>query len=215
MPPNTEPGFGLGTLKYDHNNNSFSRLEDPLTSLDSMIYLPNTTRYNVPYDIVDVDGNGQRDIILTAQSNPPGKMRIWIYWNGDGTKNEAPAVNGGTGWDFPPTDITLSAMDIPAIKGIAAINLDDDIEKELAVLTVNAVYLLKFKRPLLDAGVPDRNPHIAELPLAPFDDVKPVLTELGGGEALLVLDANSDGIDDLAVADMGKLLIYLGQEQSK
>lgn len=212
MPPDNQSGFGIGTLKYDHNKKSFSKLEDPLISLDPNIYLPNMTHYNVPYDIADVDGNGQRDVILTAQGAPP---RIWIYWNGDGTTTDTSLEKGSTFWDFVPPDGDMMPMAPNVIQGIAAINLDSDIEKELAILTLNAVYLLKFKRPLLDGGVPDRNPHIAELPLAPFDSNKRKLTELGGGEALLVLDANSDGIDDLAVADVGKLLIYLGQEQAK
>ncbi len=212
--PNNAFNYGVGTLKYDLPGKSFTALDDQLTPIDSQIYLPNETRPNVPYDIADIDANGKRDVILTAQSDPPGTTRIRIYWDGyrptDGESAEKSSV-----WDFPPPKSGIQLMGPNAIKGIAAINLDNDPYKELAILTLNEVYLLKFNRPEVEAGAPDPFVLVPDEPLKLFDATKPVFTKLGGGEALLVLDANSDGIDDLAVADVGKLLLYLGQEQSK
>lgn len=214
-PPNATVSFGIGSIKYDHVGNSFTPLDDSLAPVDPLLYLPNEKRPNVPHDFADIDGNGERDVILTAQSIPPSTTRIRIYWNGSQPVEGELSQNGGTDWDFPPHNSGLSPMDVGPIKGIAAINLDNDRYKELAVLTLDAVYLLKFNRPEVKEGEPDPFVLIPKEPLRLFDPDEPVFTKLVGGEAILVLDANSDGIDDLAVADAGKLLLYLGREQSQ
>lgn len=225
----TTKSFGLGTLGFD--GTTFGELT-PRQAIDPNIRLPEPANPFQPYEIADLDGNGQRDVILTAReltmpspgmdmNLPPHRIRIYL----DGTRilgNESDPENQKA-WEFTPMHWVWNQQDGVSewkaddsdISGIAAINIDSDRYKELAIMTRDGVYLvdLAFK------DVPNGNTVEAVLdesaPLVWFDERHSPFAELRGGRALLALDANSDGIDDLAVADIGKLLLYLGTEQSK
>ena len=92
---------------------------------------------------------------------------------------------------------------------IAALNINADPYKELAILTRNGVYFAKLTvqtEPTLPSMTVERRKLELMSPL-------PGITDIRGGLALLTIDANSDGVDDLVVADTGKLLLYVGMEQ--
>ncbi len=218
--------YGLGTLGFD--GTAFTELTQP-QPIDPEIRLPRPANPFEPYEIADLDGNGRRDVILTARKsmmpgpngNAPQRIRIYL----DGTRilgNESDPENQKA-WEFTPkrqvwnpaTDKSEWRADDSDISGIAAVNIDSDRYKELAIMTRDGVYLVDLAFKVVGTGTSATAVLDESAPLVWFDEQHSPFAELRGGKALLALDANSDGIDDLAVADVGKLLLYLGTEQSK
>ncbi len=202
-------GRGLWVADYDANTRAFDPLPMYIPGVkgDLDLVLPNPKPLGVPALSVDVDGNGRRDVVLLANTASRKRGAVAIFWN-DGT---SPAT-------LTETNVTVVELSNPyfdnpdpnrpndndpeapqGIADIALLNTDQDTAKELAILTGEGLYLLNL---VVDNGV-------RTFPLAtnvvPFESVR-------NGHALLAIDANSDGVDDLLVAEVKRLRLFLGKE---
>ncbi|MBK9258572.1 MAG: VCBS repeat-containing protein [Polyangiaceae bacterium] len=202
---------GMGLIEYEGQDN-FSSLNGKLADIDKTIKLPEFGAARQPYTFVDVDNNGLRDVILTGRTDT--QSTIFIFWNGD-EQNVSGTMNATdvTRFDFAPAyDENPATRDDGNIVDVVALNIDDDDYKELAILTDNNVYFAKLQLTAADEESGSKPTLVEKRPLEmhnygiPFANVR-------GGKALLAIDANSDGVEDLIVADAGKLLLYLGKER--
>jgi len=218
--PSMGRSLGMDTIEYNNDSNAFTSLDGTMPAIDSTILLPSATNLDVPFAIADVDDNGLRDVIVTGKNGD--ERTIYIFWNGDDQNvSGAISVDAVTRFTFTPgaiasvesngPPITADSLDI---KDIVALNVDGDRYRELAILTKDNVFLAKLEleevtnrrdtEPMLQSGRPLK----LMLDNQAFANIR-------GGEALLAIDADSDGIDDLLVADQGKLLLYVGTERLK
>ncbi|MDI3286779.1 VCBS repeat-containing protein [Polyangium sp. 15x6] len=212
-------GRGLWVADYDPKTGfeASPKLGDISSVLEDLV-LPNPDPFDAPAVVVDVDGNGRRDVVLLANTVGPMKdarprSAVAVYWN-DGTGTET--LDGKR----PPTVITIpqelledpdtstdgntSSDDlIQGIADIAFLNIDGDAARELVVLTQRGLYVL-------DLGKDQDGKRVFKLP----EDDNP-FARLPGGQALLAIDANSDGVDDLLVAEGPRLLLFLGKEAAR
>lgn len=206
MPP-PENKLGLGHIEPLPDGKTFKPLLDALPQIDQNMRLPNLDYPDVPYAFADIDNNGLRDVILTAQEGMAS--RIYIFWNGDENAVSGPlSLDAKTEFDFVVS--SNGPGNSSEIMDIAALNINDDRYKELAILTRNGVYFaeLIFKP---EHSPPLPKPNLGDRKLQLMS--RSPITDIRGGLALLTIDANSDGVDDLVVADTGKLLLYVGMEQ--
>jgi hypothetical protein len=111
----------------------------------------------------------------------------------------------------PSRSDSKSRADESDIMDVVGINFDDDQLGELAILTQEHVYIAKPSRVELTEVQTEGSAPLT-LPLLFGNQA---FADIRGGKALLSIDANSDGIDDLIVADSGKLLLYIGTERLK
>ncbi len=206
---------GLGQIEYT-DANMFTKLAVDLPVIKGNTILPSLTSPDVPYTFGDLDGDGRRDAILTGKSGTT--YNVYVYWSKDGdppfdTENPTSFDLPSLG-NVPPMGM---GMDPNEIVDVAAINLDGDRFKELAVLTHENLFLLKLELQQEEEDSTDPPSLAAGRKLQSFDIEAPGIpyVSVRGGEALLSIDANSDGIDDLIIADTGKLLLYLGKERLK
>ncbi len=178
--------------------------------------LPTSTYQDAPYAFADVDDNGTRDVILTAYDN--GVRSVFIFWNGTDTYSAGKLdTEAASAFPFDPPPLLNPHGNMPGdmqdsgeIMDVVAINLDGDRFKELAVLTQDHVYLLKLALQDPEAEKPELAP---DRSLQWFSPNGQPFANVRGGQALLAIDADSDGIEDLLVADTGKLLLYFGTER--
>jgi len=168
-------------------------------TLAPSLLLPTGTSPERPSLLVDVDGDGLRDLVLTTQS-----MEVVVFWNdlpSEGVRGGITSDNY-TSFSLPPEIFKDSKPERLDIADMAFANLDHDPMKELIVMSPSGVYRFDLDSPRGTASA-----HIAVA--TQFDT--PIST-LRDGQALLVLDANSDGVDDLVIADNKRVVLYLGQE---
>lgn len=202
-----------------------------LTNVPADIVLPTkddlVNAMHAPSLIEDLDGNGFKDIVLIGQSRGMGMnsmsqdRNIYVFWNGNGDADTGTlSANEKTTMTKFPFGAELKAAGVTLspdldIRDIAALNIDGDPYLELAILTRNTIYLAKLSTMELSEEAQDAGEIAALLPERPFT-LLPTdggFEFLNGGQALLALDADSNGIDDLLVADMGTLQLYLGTER--
>lgn len=196
--------LGLGTIEHQ-GGEMFSTLPNPMPPIDAGILLPSLTNLDVPFAITDVDGNGLRDVIVTGKTG--SQHKIFIFWNGDiEDKSGKMSADVVTEFNFKlpanPGNGPMPPIDESDIRDIVALNIDSDPYGELAILTKDHVYLADLDIDRLPKNR-DGEPQLLDVPS--FANIR-------GGEALLAIDADSDGIDDLIVADTGKLLLFVGTE---
>lgn len=211
MPP-PSGRFGLGLIGVDEMGVKFKPLADGLPEIDIDMRLPSITNPDAPYAFADIDNNGRRDVILTAQKDQ--KRIIYVFWNGDDKAGSGPFnISAQTSFPFSVPNTMPGNMGMMGdIVDIAALNLDDDPYKELAILVRDRVYFAKLSfQTEQDPSLPAKDPR--QLTLMTLMDIPASVGGIRGGQALLAIDANSDGIDDLVVADSGKLLLFVGTER--
>jgi hypothetical protein len=214
--------LGLGTIEYQ-GGTEFSDLPKQLSGISSDIRLPKAeilkaeTLLNVPFAFADLDNNGLRDVILTGKTGT--QRKIFIFWNGDANDLSGNiTANSTTMTEYkfnpnvqPSRSDSKSRADESDIMDVVGINFDDDQLGELAILTQEHVYIAKPSRVELTEVQTEGSAPLT-LPLLFGNQA---FADIRGGKALLSIDANSDGIDDLIVADSGKLLLYIGTERLK
>lgn len=199
----------------------FTDSYDDREELKPKVRLPNKNQVKVPYVFADLDANGRRDVVVLADDaagGTSGGRTVIIYWNGDTTESsDAFDLDKQTEYTFTPADDTPAmnggmngAQPLPPIQDIAALNYDADKFLELAILVSGRIYIAKID--LLD---PKKypTPTVTERRNLSLLNDKQSIATIQGGTALLALDANSDGIDDLVVGDPGKLLLFFGAEK--
>ncbi|MRG96587.1 FG-GAP repeat domain-containing protein [Polyangium spumosum] len=207
---NGSGSHGLRMVTRDPNTGF--EASSPPDVIPEKLILPSPDPFDAPSLVVDVDGDGRRDVVLlsdTQSQNDENRPRsaIVIYWNdgeGDTLDEDRRTLIGFPDALLKEDDDTSvdsnASQEIQGIADFAFLNLDDDAALELAVLTRRGLYLLDMGN---DGG--------RKFPLPsgePFD-------AFPGGQALLAIDANSDGIEDLLVAEGPKLLLYLGKEAAR
>ncbi|HRI71776.1 MAG TPA: VCBS repeat-containing protein, partial [Polyangium sp.] len=74
-------GIGLGQVEFLDKDN-FVSLDVDLPILSDNVQLPILNAPDVPYLFADLDHDGRRDVILTAQSDT--QRKVLIYWSVDG-----------------------------------------------------------------------------------------------------------------------------------
>ncbi|HVK68987.1 MAG TPA: VCBS repeat-containing protein, partial [Polyangium sp.] len=205
----------------DYRAGQFDALPKSIPAVAHDLVLPDPHPFNVPSLVVDVDGNGQRDIVVLVQklvpqvNGDPVAMRsaVAIFWNDGSGADPVNAKNmtlaADLSADYFGPDMATSSEDTEEQRGIIDIalpNIDATAEKELAVLTRGGLYVFSFDAKTRTFIVPERLP--GQQPPAPF-------SRIFGGQALLAIDANSDGVDDLLVAENQKLLLFLGKEAAR
>lgn len=198
---------------------TFTGLE-MITGLEPDVRLPSALQPDVPFVFADLDANGKRDVVLLAPkaTKDNTKESIVVYWNGDTDPVSLPFdLYKQTEFLFNPTLVPdVPVMDQAQIQDIAALNYDDDVFLELAILTRAGIYIAK-----IDLEAAPKEPTDGYRPQVKADRQFSLLmgsaaiAEVMGGDALLAVDANSDGIDDLVVGDIGKLLLFFGSERQK
>ncbi|HVK69126.1 MAG TPA: VCBS repeat-containing protein [Polyangium sp.] len=208
----------LGLWVNDYRAGQFDKLPNPIPAVELDLVLPDPEPFDVPSIVVDVDGNGQRDVVVLVQkrvaqqSGNPITVRsaVAIFWNdgsgADPVNAKKMTLAADLSDDYFGPDMATSNEDTEGLRGIidiALLNINKTADKELAVLTRGGLYVFSFDAKTRTFIVPERLP--GQLPPAPFSRVL-------GGQALLAIDANSDGVDDLLVAEGQKLLLFLGKE---
>jgi hypothetical protein len=150
--------------------------------------LSETKRAPRSLSLVDVDGDGTLDLVVTFAGDqdvlppdpvaprPPDNAGVVVYWN----RGDALVYSLDLASDVPP-------LPSAAVYGAAVINADQDPQKELAILTDTGVFVVEVgaERQFSSPSVPA---------------VQQYFTYLG----VLVADVNHDDLDDLLVPD------YLG-----
>ncbi|TKD03500.1 FG-GAP repeat domain-containing protein [Polyangium fumosum] len=212
------PGESQGLWVNDYRAGQFDPLPNPIPAVAHNLVLPDPDPFNVPSLVVDVDGNGQRDVVVLVQKRVPQengnpitvRSAVAIFWNDGSGKDPVNAKNmtlaADLSDDYFGPDMATSNADTEELRGIidiALLNTNATADKELAVLTRGGLYVFSFDAKTRKFIVPERLP--GQQPPAPF-------SRLFGGQALLAIDANSDGVDDLLVAEGQKLLLFLGKE---
>lgn len=180
-------------------------LEEPSTGDIPNLSLPPIGMhepFDIPFRWTDADGDGRRDIALTSESSNDS---IVVFWN---------RIAGGHAVD-KLDDSTVSVIRVDAategtprapsgdkdkrrILDFVFINTDGDEAKELFVLTRTGLYFA-------EATQNENGPPTYALDPTPFYATP-------AAKALLAIDANSDGIEDLLLADDQKLQLFLGKE---
>jgi len=221
----TVDGPGLWFIDQIGTNQFVDGYED-LDLLKPKVRLPSAEQPDVPYIFADLDANGKRDLVLVAEEmDTSGSLNrtIVVYWNGDATLASMPFdLNKVTPFPFKPQvdfgppggtmpDGGMSMMpDTTPVDDIAAINFDGDEFLEVAILSRGNIYIAKID---LQDPVEDQPLQVTtSRDLALLNEGAPV-AQLPGGNSLLTIDANSDGIDDLVVGDISKLLLFFGTER--
>ncbi|MDI1450758.1 VCBS repeat-containing protein [Polyangium sp. 6x1] len=209
-------GRGLWVADYDPKTgfeDSPKLYEIPSVTED--LVLPNPDPFGAPAVVVDVDGNGRRDVVLLVNTVGPDdearpRSAVAIYWN-DGPDTETLDEQRRTIVEIPQTlleqpdtseDNNTSSEEIEGIVDIAFPNIQGDAAKELVILTQRGLYVLYLSK---DAAGRRLFNLPADDPFPPFPS----------GQALLAIDANSDGVDDLLVAEGPRLLLFLGKEAAR
>jgi hypothetical protein len=204
-----DAGLGLGVVEYKGQEQFDWSKPEKLESINAAIRLPRPSSPDAPFAFADMDKNKVRDVILTGYEN--GQRKVFIFWNDD--SNATPGTFNTTAiteFVFDPDSLKdAGPSDGSPIVDIAPINFDGDDFMELAILTNNNVYIAELKK-VREEGVETKLAAVRSLELLP--DINP-FANVRGGQAILAIDANSDGIEDLIVADTGKLLLYIGKEQ--
>jgi len=184
------------------------------------LVLPEADPFDVPWIVTDVDGNGRRDVVvLVERPLEPGSLAtlrygLAIFWN-DG-KEEATLEVDPTKMSFVflpdpylgPDATTSNEQTTEGPLGIIDIalpNINDTAAKELAVLTRDHLYVFAFEPTSRTFVIPPVTPESMPVDFA----------RLPGGQALLAIDANSDGVEDLVVADGQRVVLYLGKEAAR
>jgi hypothetical protein len=220
------PSLGLGLIEYQ-GGKEFSKLPELLDKIDFNTQLPKVTNVDVPYAFADLDDNGLRDVIVTGKTGV--QRKIYVFWNGDATNTSGKLeANTMTAFDFTPL-ATPNGPGMPPsdetdndIKDIVGINFDGDHFQELAILTNNHVYIAKLTLAEVKKENEEEEEEEKDAPLE-LETGRPLgllfgnsaFADIRGGQAILAIDANSDGIDDLIVAESGKLLLFIGTERLK
>lgn len=207
----SDESHGLRMVTRDPNT-GFFEASSPPDAIPEKLVLPTPDPFDAPSLVVDVDGDGRRDVVLLSNTqnqkneNRP-RSAIVIYWNGgegdtlDEDRRTLIGIPDALLEEDADTQVdSNSSQEIQGIADFAFLNLDDDAALELAVLTRRGLFLLDMSN-----DVDRKFPLPGGDPFAAFP----------GGQALLAIDANSDGIEDLLVAEGPKLLLYLGKEAAR
>lgn len=230
----SDEGPGIWFIEQIGTDMFMGSPEDATSFVDHIPQLPRATKPDVPYVFADLDANGRRDVVLVAEQQLEDlsyESTIVVYWNGD-EKLESRAFSlfdqtpllfdppfvqladggagsGGMGMGGMGDD-PIGMLDAKRILDIAAINYDNDKYLELAILTRGGIYIADLSVTEIKSTTNSPETKFERtLDLIPDNPI----ARVQGGDALLTIDANSDGIDDLVVGDPGKLLLFFGAER--
>lgn len=131
-----------------------------------------------------------RDVILWSDGG------VSVLWN-DGSAKLAQAGAASTGADV--NTATCDGEEVGAPRGVAAINLDGDAERELVVLTGTHAVTLDLDHAALQKGT------------RTFAAPRCRRDLRGGGAAVTSGDANGDGVPDLVIAGSSGIQVYAGK----
>ncbi len=205
----------------DYIDGAFSEGPKWLGTTTANLRLPGLREIDVPFTFADVDGNGRRDVVLSGlSSTDPTQGAIFIFWNLE--TNMSKTLDANVFTEFPVGSFIAetgpNAGKNP-IADIAVLNLDDDTFKEFAILTRNDLLfgklVVKEKVNETDAAELESPRRINFLPGSEPEPVpdRPDSSQFNNGQALLTIDANSDGIEDLLFSTPANLTLLLGRER--
>jgi hypothetical protein len=191
----------------------FNLSQETMNGQGKVLSLPQRGKldpFDVPFRFVDVDGDGARDVALTSGGDG---SQIIVYWNRQGSADDIASMPIQHAETFvipldsklfrqPPTGKSGNTTVDRPIRDFVFMNLDKDTLKELVVLTERGIFI---------AGLDAKQP--SEIPTFKFDTSPFYATP--AGRALLAIDANSDGVEDLLLADDRKLQLFMGKEAGR
>lgn len=210
-----------------------NQFTDPTNTefLDPKVRLPSAALPKAPNVFADLDADGKRDLVMIGEAPMMGSenpQSISIYWAGSAKAQSVPFdLKEQTVFYFEPTaggfgpdggmggaggmGGMAGMMGVSPIQDIAALNYDDDVFLELAILTREGIYIAKLD-PFVTTDKATGSQVVSQRMLQFLNGGAPIARALGG-EALVTIDANSDGIDDLVLGEPGKLLLFFGAER--
>lgn len=159
--------------------NEFEPFESPETPLVTIFGV--LTPSSAP-TLVDLDGDGLRDLVLLLRDPAQGEQRLHVVWNGPSS--------------FDNENVQELSLADAAVNGLAVGNFP--LGQRLYAVTTEGVFRIEATeaREVTQSQVygPRYNGHMP----------------VRGGNALVVEDLTGDGLPDLAVSGTGGLRIYSG-----
>lgn len=164
---------------------------------------------DAPMLVGDFDVNGKADVALLLEDDPEtlevNEQGVVVFWNGLAGCGTGICANKSTVLQLQDVR-PQSTVESPPLQtfDMAFVNVDQDKEKELAVLLDLGVYLFDVKP---DAVYPDETPPKIE-PLG--GGALPMLvegTQQLRGRSLAAFDADRDGLEDLIIGTDNEIVL--------